>query len=211
MGFSIPELMVAIAIFIAMMGGVYMSMAAGQDSWGTTSLQIELQQNLRLALEKVSKELRETGSNSAGSMMVTINNNTGVNSSDVIKFFMPVICESGDSIIDSNGNVANWGAPLTWGCTSSTCMDADNDCSTVDYSYLEYALNNNNQLERRVRNAADAVVRTDILAQRISNFQTVLNNNNTEITITATALGTSIKRRTITMTDNIAVFLRNRG
>lgn len=205
------ELMVAVAILTAMMGGVYMSMAAGQNSWANTALQIELQENLRLTLEKISKELRESGSNGAGVMQVTINDNAGVNSSDVIQFFMPVICEAGQTIIDNNGDVANWGAPLTWGCTDSTCMDADDDCSTVEYSYLEYAINNNNQLERRVRNAANALVRTDIFAQKISDFQAAMSVDQNEVTITVTALGTSMKNRTMTMTNSMVVYLRNRG
>ncbi len=210
-GFSLVELMVAVAILTAMMGGVYMSMAAGQNSWANTALQIELQENLRLTLEKISKELRESGSNGAGVMQVTINDNAGVNSSDVIQFFMPVICEAGQTIIDNNGDVANWGAPLTWGCTDSTCMDADDDCSTVEYSYLEYAINNNNQLERRVRNAANALVRTDIFAQKISDFQAAMSVDQNEVTITVTALGTSMKNRTMTMTNSMVVYLRNRG
>lgn len=210
-GFSLVELMVAVAILVAMMGGVYMSMAAGQNSWANTALQVELQENVRLTLEKVSKELRESGSNGAGVMQVTINDNAGVNSSDVLRFFMPVICEAGQTVIDNNGDVAYWGAPLTWGCTGSTCMDADDDCSTVEYSYLEYAINNNNQLERRVRNTANAVVRTDIFAQKISDFQAVLSADNNEVTLTVTALGTSIKKRTMTLTDSMIVFLRNRG
>lgn len=205
------ELMVAVAILTAMMGGVYMSMAAGQNSWANTALQIELQENLRLTQEKVSKELRESGSNSVGVMQVTINDNTGVNNSDIIRFFMPVICEAGQTIIDNNGDVANWGAPLTWGCTDSTCMDADDDCSTVEYSYLEYAINNNNQLERRVRNGANALVRTDIFAQNITDFQAALSADQNEVTITVTALGTSIKNRTMTMTNSMVVYLRNRG
>jgi len=210
-GFSLVELMVAMAILVAMMGGVYMSMAAGQNSWANTALQIELQENLRLTLEKVSKELRESGSNGAGAMQVTINDNTGFNSSDVIRFFIPVVCEAGQTIIDNNGDVANWGAPLTWGCTESTCMDADDDCSTVEYSYLEYGINNNNQLERRVRDGSNALVRTDVFAQKISDFQAAISADQNEVTLTVTALGTSIKRRTMTMTDSMVVFLRNRG
>ncbi len=205
------ELVVAVAIFLAMFGGVFMSMSAGQNSWAITATQIELQENLRFTIERISKELRESGSDNTGAMQVTINDNTGPNSTDVLQFFMPVICESTGSIIDANGDVANWGAPLTFGCTDSTCMDADNDCTTVDYSYLEYGINANNQLERRVRDASNAVVRTDVFAQNITNFQAVLSGDSNVVTLTVTASGTTNNNRAITTTDSLDVLLRNRG
>lgn len=210
-GFSLVELMVAVAILVAMIGGVYMSVAAGSNSWANTAVQISLQENIRLSLEKISKELRESGSNNVGSMQVTINDNSGTNGSDVIRFFMPVTCEAGVPVLDSNADVANWGAPLFWGCADSTCMDADNDCSTVEYSYLEYAINNNNQLERRVRDGANVLVRTDVFARDISDLQAVLSADQNVVTVTVTATGNTTKNRTLTMNDSIDVFLRNRG
>lgn len=210
-GLSLMELVVAVAIFLAMFGGVFMSMSAGQNSWAVTSTQIDLQENLRFTIEKISKELRESGSNSVGAMQVTINDNTGPGSTDVLQFFMPVICEASGSIIDANGDVANWGAPLTFGCTDSTCMDADDDCTTVDYSYLEYGINANNQLERRVRDASNVVVRTDVFAQNITNFQAVLSADSNVVTLTVTATGTTNNNRAITTTDSLDVLLRNRG
>lgn len=210
-GFSLVELMVAVAIMVAMMGGVYMSMAAGQNSWANTALQISLQENIRLSIEKLSKEMRESGSNSAGAMQVMILDNTGTNGSDVIRFFMPVECEIGTPVLDASTDVANWGAPLTWGCSDSSCMDGDNDCSTVEYSYLEYAINNNNQLERRVRDGANALVRTDVFARNITDMQAVLSGDQNVVTVTVTASGTTNKNRAMTMNDSMDIFLRNRG
>ncbi|MCA9393385.1 MAG: prepilin-type N-terminal cleavage/methylation domain-containing protein [Candidatus Omnitrophica bacterium] len=210
-GFSLVELMVAIAILVAMIGGVYMSVAAGQNSWANTALQISLQENIRTSLERISKEMRESGSNSVGAMQITINDNTGTNGSDVIQFFMPVECEAGTPVIDGNGDVAYWGAPLTWGCSDSTCMDADNDCTTVEYSYLEYAINNNNQLERRVRDGGNALVRTDVFARNISDMQAVLSGDQNVVTVTVTASGTTTNNRALSMDDSMDILLRNRG
>lgn len=210
-GLSLIELIVAVAIFLAMFGGVFMSMSAGQNSWALTSTQIDLQENLRLTMGRISKELRESGSDSSGTMQVTILDNTGANSSDVLRFSMPVLCEATATIINASSDVSNWGAPLTFGCTDSTCMDADDDCSTVDYSYVEYAINNSNQLERRVRDAADVVVRTDIFAQNITNFQTVLSADQNVVTLTVTATADTTNNRTVTNTDSLDVLLRNRG
>ena len=210
-GFSLIELVVAVAIFLAMFGGVFMSMSAGQNSWALTSTQIDLQENLRLTMGRISKELRESGSDSTGAMQVTILDNSGANSSDILRFSMPVLCETTATIINASSDVANWGAPLTFGCTDSTCMDADDDCSTVDYSYVEYAINNSNQLERRVRDSADVVVRTDVFAQNITNFQTVLSGDQNVVTLTVTATANTTNNRTVTSTDSLDVLLRNRG
>lgn len=210
-GLSLVELMVAVSILIAMIGGVYMSAAAGSNSWANTAMQVELQENIRLSLEKISKEMRESGSNSVGAMQVTINDNSGINGSDVIQFFMPVECEAGTPVIDGNGDVAYWGAPLTWGCSDSTCMDADDDCSTVEYSYLEYALNANNQLERRVRDSANALVRSDVFARNITDMQAVISGDQNVVTVTVTASGTTTNNRALSMNDSMDVLLRNRG
>lgn len=210
-GFSLVELMVAVAILVAMIGGVYMSAAAGSNSWANTALQVSLQESIRLSLEKISKEMRESGSNSVGAMQVTINDNAGTNGSDVIRFFMPVECEAGVPVIDANGDVAYWGAPLTWGCSDSTCMDADNDCSTVEYSYLEYAINSSNQLERRVRDAANVLVRSDIFANNITDMQAVISGDQNVVTVTVTASGTTTNNRALSMDDSMDILLRNRG
>ncbi len=210
-GFSLVELMVSIAILVAMIGGVYMSAAAGRNSWANTALQVNLQESIRLSLEKISKEMRESGSNNLGAMQLTINDNAGTNGSDIIQFFMPVECEAGTPVMDANGDVAFWGAPLTWGCSDSTCMDADNDCSTVEYSYLEYAINNDNQLERRVRDGANALVRADIFASNITDMQAVLSGDQNVVTVTVTASGMTTNNRALSMDDSMDILLRNRG
>ena len=130
-GFTLPEVMVSILILLIIVAGVYTSFSTGQDTWATTNTQVLLQQDLRTTIEHVSKELQETGS-----AQLIITDGAGFANSDGIRFSIPVICKAGTSIIDANGNVAHWGAPLTWGCFSSTCMDADDNCATVDYQYI---------------------------------------------------------------------------
>ena len=210
-GFSLVELMVVLVIFVIFMGVVFMTMMAGHNSWTDTATAMDLRQNIRLTLDRVSDELRESGSAAGGTMEVTINNNVGVNGSDVLRFSIPVICEASGSVMDTNGDVAHWGAPLTWGCTDSTCMDADNDCTTVEYSFLQYSLNAQKQLVRSVVSPANAVVRTDIFAQDITDFQAALSADNNIVTLTVTASGITDLHRTITMTDTLNVYLRNRG
>lgn len=207
-GFTFVEIMVVVAIFSIMLAGGFMLVASGQDAWQITDAQIKLQDNLRQILVKVSRELRETGP--AGGALSIVNAG-GINGSDIIKFAMPIVCEAGGSVINDNGDVAYWGAPLTWGCTDSSCMDQDNDCATVDYKYIEYRLNSSNQLVRRVLNSVNALVREDIFAENITDFQTSLNVEQTVITMTAACSTNTAFNRAITAASSLNVYLRNRG
>lgn len=209
-----------------------MTLSTGKDTWLTTDVHIRLQENLRRTLTKVSKELHETGPSSGG---LTISDGAGVGGSDIITFSMPIVCESGGSIIDGNGDVANWGAPLTWGCTDSTCMDADNDCGTVDYDVVRYLLDANGQLLRRVLNTSGGIVREDIFAEDLTDLQaitrvaedtnlngvldagedensnTLLDGGITVIILTATAQRNADNARQVTATNSVNIYLRNRG
>jgi len=124
---------------------------------------------------------------------------------------MPVQCEVGASVIDASGDVAYWGAPLTWGCTDSSCMDADDDCTTVDYKYVEYRIDSNNQLLRRVLDVGFNVIREEIFAQNITDLQAVMSGDQNAITLTFTVLKNTALNRQISTTSSINVYLRNRG
>jgi len=210
-GFSLMEILVVTLIMSMILGGVYMSLATGKDVWMTTNGQIVLQENLRSIMEKVSSELRESGSNGLGVMQVTLNDGAGLNNSDTIRFSIPVICETGGTIMDVNGDVANWGAPFTWGCSDSTCMDADDDCLTVDYQFIQYQIDANNRLLRLVMNPALATVNTTIFGENIIDVQATLSGDQNVLTITLSAQRTTEGNRVMTMTSTFDVFLRNRG
>ena len=207
-GFSLVELMVSMGILVAMMGSVFLTMLAGRASWFETDVQMQLRESIRRAEIKLSKELHETGAKS-GTMRLTLQDGAGVNSSDVIRFSIPVICESGGTIMDVNGDVANWGAPLTWGCTSSTCMDADDDCSTVDYEALEYRINSSNQLVRRVLDDYSVTFREDVFATNITDFQVVIDASQTVATVTLSASMQSNVGRQLSVNNTVVVRLRN--
>ena len=125
-GFTIVELLFTTLIFAVVLTGLYAALLSGQSAWSTTDTQIRLQQGLRGTLQRVAAELQESGSNGAGTMQVTINDNAGTNSSDILKFSIP-LCVCSNTPIDVNGDVANWGAPLNWGktnCPSDTTLNA---------------------------------------------------------------------------------------
>ena len=60
-GFTLVELLVVTAIFLAMIGAVYASLYTGRDSLLSTKAQIQLQENLRRTVQRVTRELQETG------------------------------------------------------------------------------------------------------------------------------------------------------
>lgn len=113
-GFTLIEAVIVMGLFSVLMGGASLVLFSGRSVWTTIDTQIQLQENLRNAVERVSKELKETGSDANGVMQLIINGGTGVNGSDIIRLSIPV-CVCSNIVIDANGDVDNWGAPLIWG------------------------------------------------------------------------------------------------
>ncbi|MDP2653795.1 MAG: prepilin-type N-terminal cleavage/methylation domain-containing protein [Candidatus Omnitrophota bacterium] len=201
-GFTLVEMLMSAAILSLVMAGGYMIFAAGENTWFTTEVSIRLQENLRKSLDRMFRELHMT---QTGQFQIL--DAAGSNNSDAVRFSIPVVCHAGDLLIDAGGNVAHWGAPLTWGCAGSACMDADDDCGTVDYKSLEYRLNSDNQLVRRVLNAADSVIREDIFAERISDLQITVNGRLMVLQLTTTH--TADNGRVLTAQAGTNIYLRN--
>ena len=209
-GFSLIEIMIVIAVLAVISAGIYMSLYSGQEAWATAEAETRLGNGLRLTLERVSRELRESGS-TAGVLQVAIEDGEGTDNTDILRFSIPILCETEATILDENGDVSSWGAPLRWGCTDSSCMDADDDCSTADYVFLEYRINDDNQIVRRVLNAALGLVREDLFAENISDFQAQLSADQNVVTITMSGAQASNTSREISVTRSMDVFLRNRS
>jgi prepilin-type N-terminal cleavage/methylation domain-containing protein len=212
-GMTLVEMMVALLVTSMLMAGVFSTLSSGRDSWLSTDTQIQLQQNARQVLERVSKELRESGIDKNGVVQVTIVNGGGANGSDLLRFSMPVICHSGNSIMDTNGDVAYWGAPLTYGCITSSCMDADDVCATIDYKTVQYEMDASKKFYRSVRNNAGTTVSGSMLefAQNISDFQASISADNHVVTLVLTLTKNTDSKRSISATISMDVYLRNRG
>ncbi|MBF0478669.1 MAG: prepilin-type N-terminal cleavage/methylation domain-containing protein [Candidatus Omnitrophica bacterium] len=225
-GYSLLELMVVIAILMMLMSALFRLLGRGSEVWTLSDTKIDLQSNLRSLRDRIAGELEQSGSDGTN-MKVFISQGTGVNSSDVLKFSIPVVCQSGGSIMNSTADVAYWGAPLTYGCTDYTCMDHDNNCATIDYTWLVYQLklntdltqlNKNNpvqqyQLVRQVLGAdGTTVVREDVMGANVPGFKASFDTaSNALITLTLTASGISNFRRTVLpMTTTFEVNLRNK-
>lgn len=194
--------MVAGVLAAMVLGAGYLIFATGRSIWFETDVNIQLQENLRKTLERITMELRQT---QTGQQQLF--DGAGPFATDIIRFSIPIICEAGNSLLDNNGDIAYWGAPLTWGCTDSSCMDADEDCATVDYKSIEYRINNSNQLVRRVLDEVNNLVREDIFAENINDFQ-IQSAGGLMILQTTVQQATAMNRiRTVQSTAN--VYFRN--
>ena len=248
-GFSFVEMMVTTLIFSVMVAGSFTILSAGKNIWLVTDKQVQLKESLRKTLDRVSKELRESGKDKNGVTQVTIGNNTGVNGSDVLKFSIP-ICGCAVNVMDNNGDVNSWGAPLVWGTNTSNCAITSADdagkttichippgnpnnpqtikvgasavnphlahgdylgvcggCPTTNYTFIQYLLNNNNQLLRQVLDSANAVVSSKVFALNVTSFQA--SQNGDLITLTATASGKTDANQQLSASGSMDIFLRN--
>ncbi|HBO96860.1 MAG TPA: hypothetical protein DE315_04040 [Candidatus Omnitrophica bacterium] len=61
-GVTLVELMVTVIIFAFILGICYSLLISGSDSWETNSARVELQQELRKAMDRMSQDLRQAGS-----------------------------------------------------------------------------------------------------------------------------------------------------
>ena len=210
-GFTMVELLIVTVILGLMIGGGVLLSSSGQMAWFSTEASIQVQESLRRTTQHLARELQESGYDKNSVAQFAINDGAGANATDTLRFSIPVICHNGDNVIDNNGDVAYWGAPLTWGCTTSPCMDADDICATVDYKSIEYGVGNNNQLFRRVFDGVGVKVREDIIAYHVVDFQAQLSADQNSITINVTAQSKSAMNTVISRSTVIEVYLRNRG
>ncbi len=203
-GFSLMELMVTVAIISLMAAGGFAALSAGEASWFTAEASIQVHENLRKALDHVTAELRESHLS-----QVAIAQGTGFNSTDVVKFSIPVICHTGDNLLNASGDVAHWGATLRWGCRDAVCMDSNDTCSSVEYKFIQYEVVTGNQLVRKVLDNVSTVIRQDIIANSITDFQArIVSGSLIELTLQAQV--TSVLNRPVQATVQNNITFRNR-
>lgn len=210
-GLSLVEVLVVLLIFTILGGGLMVVLNTGQRTWFNADTQIELQQSMRKTLISLMAEIEESGIDKNGVSQLVLSDGIGANGTDVVKFSVPIVCQAGSSVLDASGDVAYWGAPLTWGCTAASCMDADNNCSTLDYKYLQYLIVNGDQLVRRVLNSANGVVREDLMAEGVSDLQSSVSADGRKVTVQITMQKMSVVNRLITLSSVVDVYLRNGG
>ncbi|MBF0331400.1 MAG: type II secretion system protein [Candidatus Omnitrophica bacterium] len=251
--FTLVEVMVMTMLLGIIMTAASMVFVSGQNLFTTTSAQSDLQASVVQALKRISFELQDSGRDSNGNFKVSILDNAGQFSTDILRFAVP-ICVCGISPINASGNVATWGAPLVWGqndcapvyvVTSNGKVDIChfppgnpnnsnnlsvspnaikahlahgdyigncNACSPSNYTNknVEYLVDNNHMLLRRILDSNNAPLRSTIISQQVTGFQAVVNNDQTAITITVQATGTGAQGRPLVLSNNVDVLLRNR-
>ncbi len=98
-------------------------------------------------------------------------------------------------------------AHLSHGDWLGTCAP----CSITNNKFIEYRINAGGQLLRRVLNDAAAVVKEEIFAGNISDFQAVLSGDQKMVVLTVSTAANTHQNRQITASYSVNVYLRNRG
>ncbi len=200
------ELLVSLGIVVVLFGVITLVMSRAQGAFLEADASIDVRNQLRTALEKLGVELRQSGYDSSSVAQFTTTNGGGAGSSDLLTFSIPVLCVSTmTTILNSSGDPAYWGAPLTWGCTASSCMDANNSCSTLEYKFIRYERNSSSQLVREILNAAGTQTSSVVIAQNISDFQVSINGHAVTVTITGSKLSAAKRTMTISIAQTIMV------
>lgn len=208
-GFTLIETILVVAILSFLIAATYGAFLSGQSIWSRTDNAIELDENLGRAIDRIVPELRQTGHDSKGIFQISIDSHTGVGGSDIFRFSIPVICESGGNPVNAVGDTAHWGAPLTWGCTKASCMDENNNCDTVEYKFVEYRLNEQHNIVRRVLDFGMNVVREDIVSEDIVNMHLEPNFDQRMLTLKLTAQKIIGRNQNLTQELETKIRLRN--
>jgi len=96
-GFTLIESMITVAIFTFIVGGIYAVMIAGDRSWDENSVQVEIQQELRKAMNGIQYDLMQSGPSAISDLQsnsITFQKSNGASggkiswSSDTIQFLL---------------------------------------------------------------------------------------------------------------------------
>lgn len=179
-GLSLVEIMVTLLIFVVLAAAINTVMLIGQSSWQTNSVQVELQQDLRKAMDWMKDELRQTGSAAISG---------GPDDADDT-WYTSITFQTATGI---NGSSIEWGG-------------GDPDATTQ--FILGGA--NNNQLQRIIRDNDGNVASTTVIAQNIQLVQfRRLSAASNVIEVDLDAQKDTIKGNTITANLDFKVQMRN--
>lgn len=193
-----------------------MVLSVGQSTWYSAEVAMSIQQDLRTAMMRLTRELHQSGFKCNDppdcvntTAQVIILNDAGVNNTDILRFKVPVDYNQDSYIKNSSGIVELWGSNLTWGCLDYTCQKPlSPEPQSMSYN-IEYMVDDGRHLLRRVLDDSLNPIRSDIYANNIENFQVSRSGN--LVTIDLSARKTSITGRAISSDLSAQVLLRNRG
>ena len=129
-GFTLIELMIAMAVGSIIMAAIYSTYQAQQRSYTTQQLAVEMQQNIRAAMTLIKREIRMAGYDPAETSGAGILSAAG----DFIEFSMDM---------DGNGVIAGTDESLTYGFTTG---DANLDGIADDGAEMLWRIDDNSGL-----------------------------------------------------------------
>lgn len=106
-GFTLIELMVVVAIMTIVISSLFGVLTVARQAWSIGSMRVELQQEIRKAIDTITKELRQTGISTIIGVPADGNLYTS------IIFQIPDDIDADGDIIDAGGSI-EWGAPITY-------------------------------------------------------------------------------------------------
>ena len=112
-GFTLAELMVAIAILVLIMGGVFTLLMTGNQSYLTGSNQAEAQAAVRAALERMTTDIREGGYDPQGRACTAVGVPAGCFAAVVNPGNVALIPTAASFMVQSDWNGAGPAAPAS--------------------------------------------------------------------------------------------------
>lgn len=180
-GFSLVEMLVALAIFAVIAATVAMSLFSAQRSWGVGAGQAVLTAELRRALDTMSRELVE-------SRPAQIQRPAANGQWDTQMLFRIPQDRNGDgSVLDANGEIAEWSNDITYapGRSNGFSRTAVNDPGLQPRSLVTTLANHITAVQFR-RNAATAdIVEIQMTASTITELGEIMSRT----------MGTRVKLR----------------
>lgn len=139
-GFSLVEILVVVALFGVIMGAVYTLVITNQRAAYTSDDTVEVQQNLRIAMDSISRDLRMAGmllDNSIATPISAFTDNLGVTTKDTAVDLVPGVETAGSdtitmSMVSASGVYARVTADAAPGATSFSLAPAVNATQVSD-------------------------------------------------------------------------------
>ena len=160
-GFILAELLVVIGIFTLITAAIYGLLAAGRRSWLVGEASLITQQEARLGLDRITRELRLS---TPAHVTVAADNNT-------VRFDIPFDAD-GDGFLD----IIPGTSLIVYGADDLGDFDGDGAVWEQDWQ-IEYQIDvDNGQISRRVLDSAGALANQRVVVNKINplltNFQT---------------------------------------
>lgn len=182
-GFTLVEMLVVLAIFAVIAAAVAMSLFSAQRTWGTGTGQAVLTAELRRALDTMSRELVE----SRPAQIKSPAARTDGRWDPQIIFQVPQDRNGDGSVLDANGEIAEWSNDITYarGRSNSCARTAVNDPGLLPRTFVTTLANHITALQFRRQEATADVVEIQMTASTITELGEIMSRT----------MGTRVKLR----------------